>query len=62
MSARSTATLAPETLDQREVLEVESGAFGYLAQSVDLDQLFSPMRVWSHDFHHRKASRASEAV
>ena len=62
MSARSTATLATETLDKRELLKVESGASNCIAKPVDLDQLFPPMRVWTHDRRHRKASRASAAL
>jgi DNA-binding response OmpR family regulator len=62
MSARSTATLASETLDKRELLKVESGGSDYLAKPVDLDELFPPMRVWTDDRRHRTASRASAAI
>jgi ActR/RegA family two-component response regulator len=49
-------------LDKREILKVESGASAYLAKPVDIDQLFPPMRVWTDDRRHRKASLASAAV
>jgi DNA-binding response OmpR family regulator len=41
---------------------LESGASDYIAKPVDLDQLFSLMRVWTHDRRHKKASRAGMAV
>jgi hypothetical protein len=73
MSARSTATLGPETLDKRELLKapapfrggdflVESGACHRMAKPVDINQLFWLMRVWTHDRRHGKAYRAGAAV
>jgi HAMP domain-containing protein/signal transduction histidine kinase/DNA-binding response OmpR family regulator len=41
---------------------LESGASDYIAKPVDLDQLFSLMRVWTHDRRHMKASRAGMAL
>jgi HAMP domain-containing protein/signal transduction histidine kinase/CheY-like chemotaxis protein len=41
---------------------IESGASDYIAKPVDLDQLFSLMRVWTHDRRQRKATGASMAV
>jgi CheY-like chemotaxis protein len=35
---------------------IESGASDYIAKPVDLDQLFSLMRVWTHDRRHKKAT------
>ena len=41
---------------------IESGASDYIAKPVDLDQLFSLMRVWTHDRRHKKASGAGITV
>ena len=41
---------------------IESGASDYIAKPVDLDQLFSLMRVWTHDRRHKKASGAGTLV
>jgi signal transduction histidine kinase/CheY-like chemotaxis protein/HAMP domain-containing protein len=41
---------------------IDSGASDYIAKPVDLDQLFSLMRVWTHDRRHKKATGASMAV
>ncbi len=41
---------------------IESGASDYIAKPVDLDQLFSLMRVWTHDRRHKKAWRAGMVV
>ncbi len=41
---------------------IESGASDYIAKPVDLDQLFSLMRVWTHDRRHKRASRAGMVV
>jgi CheY-like chemotaxis protein len=40
---------------------IESGASDYIAKPVDLDQLFSLMRVWTHE-RRQKASSAGIAV
>jgi signal transduction histidine kinase/DNA-binding response OmpR family regulator/HAMP domain-containing protein len=41
---------------------IESGASDYIAKPVDLDQLFSLMRVWTHDRRRSKVSGAGMAV
>jgi CheY-like chemotaxis protein len=41
---------------------IESGASDYIAKPVDLDQLFSLMRVWTHDRRHKRAAGASIAL
>ncbi|MGA7238715.1 MAG: HAMP domain-containing protein [Bryobacteraceae bacterium] len=41
---------------------IESGASDYIAKPVDLDQLFSLMRVWTHDRRHKKASSTGVTV
>ena len=41
---------------------IESGASDYIAKPVDLDQLFSLMRVWTHDRRHKRASHAGMVV
>jgi HAMP domain-containing protein/signal transduction histidine kinase/CheY-like chemotaxis protein len=41
---------------------IESGASDYIAKPVDLEQLFSLMRVWTHDRRHKKTFGAGMAV
>ncbi len=41
---------------------IESGASDYIAKPVDLDQLFSLMRVWTHDRRHKRTFGAGMAV